>query len=121
VRFLFVALAVAVALLYFTVGLRFGYVTLTPTRLLNAQGENRYAFELYDDGRSVGVQGTCSVSGGQATLRLLDPRGTQVAGQTCARGNWSLSLLGGGQPGIYRLSVEFDRYTGVMDLKEARR
>ncbi|MEF2278043.1 hypothetical protein V3W47_07000 [Deinococcus sp. YIM 134068] len=120
-RFLFVALAVAVALLYFTVGLRFGYVTLTPTHLLNAQGENRYAFEVYDEGKSVGVRGTCSVRSGKATLRLLDPRGTQVAGQTCPKGEWSLSLMGGGQPGIYRLSVEFDRYSGTMDLKEVRR
>lgn len=120
-RFLFVALAVAVALLYFTFGLRFGYVTLTPTRLMNAQGENRYAFELYDADKEVGVRGSCAVSSGRAILRLYDPSNTQVAGQTCLKGNWTLNLMGGGETGDYRLTVEFDRYTGVMDLKEARK
>ena len=119
-RFLFVALAVAVALLYFTVGLRFGYVTLTPTHLLNAQGENKYAFELYEADKNVGVRGTCSVRSGKAVVRLLDPSGTQVAGQTCPKGEWSLNLLGGGKLGVYRLTVEFDRYSGTLDLKEAR-
>lgn len=120
-RFLLLALVAAVLLLYFTFGLRFGYVTLTPTHLLNAQGKNQYAFELYEDGQSVGVTGTCTVRSGQATLRLLDPSGTQVAGQSCPKGTWSLSLIGHGQPGMYRLIVEFDHYTGTLNIQETRR
>lgn len=119
-RILLLALVAAVALLYFTLGLRFGYVTLTPTQLLNAQGQNSYTFELYDEGKSVGVTGTCAVRGGQATLRLLDPSGTQVAGQSCPKGQWSLRLLGGGQPGRYRLLVNFDHYSGTLELRETR-
>lgn len=119
-RLLMLALAAAVALLYFTSGLRLGYVTLTPTQLLNAQGQNRYAFELYEDGKHVGVRGTCTVRSGRATLRLLDPAGTQIAGQSCPRGEWSLRLAGGGQPGMYQLIVDLDRYSGKLDLKELR-
>ena len=119
-RLLILALAAALALLYFTFGLRLGYVTLTPTQLLNAQGQNRYSFELYEDGKHVGVRGTCTVRGGHATLRLLDPAGTQVAGQSCPKGTWSLRLMGGGQPGMYQLIVDLDRYSGTLDLKELR-
>ncbi|WP_232472163.1 hypothetical protein [Deinococcus sp. DB0503] len=120
VRFLLLALVAALLLLYFTFGLRFGYVTLTPTHLLNAQGQNQYAFELYEDGKAVGVTGTCSGRSGQVTLRLLDPSGTEVAGQSCPPGTWSLNLLGGGHPGIYRLIVDFKHYTGTLSLKETR-
>ena len=119
-RYLIVALALAVALLYVTFGLRFGYVTLTPTQMLNAQGQNRYSFELYEDGKNVGVRGTCTARSGRATLRLLDPSGTQIAGQSCPKGEWSLRLLGGGQPGFYQLVVDLDRYTGTLDLSEVR-
>ncbi|WP_034384684.1 hypothetical protein [Deinococcus sp. YIM 77859] len=119
-RFLLLALVAAVLLLYLTFGLRFGYVTLTPTHLLNAQGENHYTFELYEPNQKVGVTGTCAVRSGQATLRLLDPSGTQVAGQSCPKGTWSLSLLGQGEPGIYRLVVAFDHYTGTLNLQETR-
>ncbi|EYB69452.1 hypothetical protein DEIPH_ctg006orf0017 [Deinococcus phoenicis] len=119
-RFLMLALVAAVALLYFTFGLRLGYVTLTPTHMLNAQGQNRYTFQLYEGGKSVGVQGTCAVTSGRATLRLLDPGGTQVAGQSCPKGKWSLKLLGSGETGSYRLIVDLDHYTGTLDLKETR-
>lgn len=119
-RFLLLALVAAVALLYFTFGLRLGYVTLTPTHLLNAQGQNSYAYSLFEDGKSVGVRGTCTVSSGRATLRLVDPSGTQVAGQECPPGRWSVSLVGSGHPGVYRLYVEFNHYTGTLDLDEVR-
>ncbi|GAA5531907.1 hypothetical protein E5F05_11380 [Deinococcus metallilatus] len=119
-RFLLLALVAAALLLYFTFGLRFGYVTLTPTHLLNAQGQNRYAFQLYEDGKNVGVTGTCAVRSGQATLRLLDPSGTQVAGQSCQPGTWSLKLMGGGHQGVYRLIVDLNHYTGMLDLQETR-
>ncbi|GAA5514841.1 hypothetical protein Dcar01_03602 [Deinococcus carri] len=119
-RLLLLALAAAVLLLYVTFGLRLGYVTLTPTQLLNAQGQNRYTFQLYEDGKSVGVTGTCTARSGHATLRLLAPDGTQIAGQSCPRGTWSLNLRGSGQPGLYRLLVDFDHYTGTMNLTETR-
>jgi len=119
-RLLMLALVAAVTLLYFTLGLRLGYVTLTPTHLVNAQGQNRYSFQLYEDGQHVGVRGTCAVRSGQTTLRLLDPVGTQVAGQECPPGRWSVSLVGSGYPGVYRLYVDFNHYTGTLDLDEVR-
>lgn len=119
-RYLLLALAAAAALLYFTLGLRLGYVTLMPTHLLNAQGQNKYAYRLYEDSKSVGVRGTCTARTGRATLRLLDPSGTQVAGQACPPGTWSVSLTGSGRPGIYHLVVDFNHYTGTLNLDEVR-
>ncbi|SMB91558.1 hypothetical protein SAMN00790413_01190 [Deinococcus hopiensis KR-140] len=116
----FLVVIAAAVLLYFTVGLRLGYVTLMPTQLYNANGQNHYGFEAFEDNQSVGVTGTCRVREGRAVLRLLDPSGKQVATQTCVPGVWSLQLTGYGQQGFYKLYINFDRYTGVMDLNESR-
>lgn len=122
-RVLFVALAAALALLYFTLGLRLGYVTLTETYMLHAKGTNTYTFRTLEDNQVVGVVGSCRVRSGRATVRLYGPQGKQLAGQVCQPGaqrEWSLSVLGGGKPGNYRVAVEFDRYTGSLNLKETR-
>ncbi|GGR46405.1 hypothetical protein GCM10008959_04260 [Deinococcus seoulensis] len=119
-RFLLIALALVLTVMYFTFGLRFGYVTLTPTYLLNASGENRYGLNIYEDRAKIGVRGSCNVRSGTATVRLLDPRGVQVAGQVCPKGEWGLNVLTSGPQGKYQLVVEFEKFTGVMDLKEAR-
>ncbi|UQN06634.1 hypothetical protein [Deinococcus sp. QL22] len=119
-RFLVVVLALVVGLVYFFFGLRLGYVTLTPTRMLNAQGENNYVFNVFDSGQSVGVTGTCSTVKGRAVLRLYDPSGTQIAGQACPKGQWALQVLGKGDAGNYRLNVQFNHFTGLIDLKETR-
>lgn len=123
-RLLLTALAAALALLYVTLGLRFGYVTLTPTWLLNAQGQNRYVLQVYEEGQRVGYRGRCEVQSGRAVLRLLGPDGRQLAGRTCQkvgdRHEWTLHLVGGGQPGQYQLVVDFDAYSGLLDLSETR-
>ena len=85
-RLLLVALALVMTLLYFTFGLRVGYVTLMPTYLFNATGVNRYSYEIYDEEQKVGIGGSCKVSSGQAVFRLLDASGSQVAGQACPKG-----------------------------------
>lgn len=119
-RLLLIALGLVLTLMYFTFGLRLGYVTLTPTYLFNANGENRYSYELYEDGKSVGVKGTCNVRSGTATFRLLDKRGTQIAGQTCVKGDWALSVMGSGEIGRYQLSIHLEKFTGKIDVKETR-
>lgn len=120
-RLLVVVLALVLTLMYFTFGLRLGYLTLTPIYLLNASGENRYAFQIYDQNGTVGVRGSCKVRSGKATFRLTDPSGTQIAGQVCPRGQWGLNVLGSGEVGLYHLSVELDKFTGTIDVKEARK
>lgn len=119
-RLLLLALVAAIGVLYATVGLRFGYLTLTETQMLHASGTNTYHFRTLDSRQRVGVTGSCRVRSGSVTLRLYDPGGTQVAGQRCQRGSWSLSVLGGGREGDYTLRVELDRYTGSLNLKETR-
>lgn len=119
-RLLVLAVLAALAVLYFTVGLRFGYVTLTETQLFNATGTNTYVFRTLEDRQQVGVTGTCRVRSGRATLRLFGPTGTQVAGQVCQKGEWSLNVMGSGKTGNYRLEVEFDKYTGSINLNETR-
>ncbi|MFB9994342.1 hypothetical protein ACFFLM_20500 [Deinococcus oregonensis] len=119
-RFLLVVLVLVLGLVYFFFGLRFGYVTLTPTQMLNAQGENNYTFEVFEPGQSVGVTGTCRTSGGRAVLRLYDPKGTQIAGQACPKGQWTLQVMGKGDSGAYRLNVQLDHFTGVLKLNETR-
>lgn len=119
-RLLLLILAAALAAMYLTFGLRFGYVTLTPTYLFNASGENSYSLQIYDSGQKVGMRGRCEGNSGTVTLRLVDPKGTQVAGQSCPAGKYSLNLMAEGQPGIYKLHVTFDKFSGMLDITEAR-
>lgn len=119
-RLLVVALALVLALMYFTFGIRVGYVTLTSTYIFNATGSNRYTYQIYDAGQTVGVDGSCTARSGEVTLRLLDPKGSQVAGQSCPKGKWGLKLLATGDPGRYTLEIEMKKFSGVLDLKEAR-
>lgn len=118
-RYILAVLAVALATLYFTVGLRLGALTLTEAYLLNATGTNTYTYAAADAQQRVGVTGACRVRSGAATVRLLAPDGTQIAGQTCHEGEWSLNVTGGGQSGPYRVVVEFDHYTGRLGLQES--
>lgn len=120
-RLLVVVLLLALTALYLTFGLRLGYVTLTPTYMVNATGENRYTFRVYDQNQEVGVRGTCSVRSGRATFRLTDPRGTQIAGQVCPQGQWGLNVLGTGDVGNYTLTIDLQKFTGTIDINEARK
>ncbi len=120
-RLLVVVLLLALAALYLTFGLRVGYVTLTPTYMFNATGENRYAFRVYDQNQQIGVRGSCKVSSGKATFRLRDPKGTQIAGQVCPQGQWGLNVLGTGDAGNYELTIDLEKFSGTIDVKEARK
>lgn len=119
-RLLVVALALVLTLVYFTFGLRLGYVTLTPTYMFNATGTNHYSFEAYEPGQIVGVRGSCDVRSGSAVFRLLNERGEQVAGQSCPKGTWSLTVQAPGDVGRYFLNIDLDKFSGKIDVQEAR-
>lgn len=119
-RYLLPALALVVALLYFTIGLRVGYITLTPTAMWNATGENTYTLRTVVNGQRAGMTGYCEVQSGTATIRLFEQGGRQVAGQVCSGSGkrWTLNAMGQGPAGLYRLTVSFDKFTGKIALKE---
>lgn len=122
-RYFLTALGLLFALLYFTVGVRVGYVTLTRTYLWNATGKNTYAFRTLEDGQRIGVTGSCQVKSGTATIRLFNSSGAQVDGRMCtpAKQPWALEVMGTGPAGLYRLTVDFQKFTGNIDLRETRR
>ncbi len=115
---LLLILAAVVGLTYTFGGIKLGLVTITPTRLWNAQGENSYAY--LNGGAGVQVTGECKSKSGLAILRLTDPDGLQVAGQQCPKGAWSINMAGKGKIGSYRLSIAYLDYTGSLDLNVAR-
>lgn len=113
--------AVAIAALTYFYGLRVGYVTLVPTYMYNAQGVSTYTYQTYPDGTKLGVVGICDTRSGQATLRLYDPSGKFVSGQTCVKGRYGVSLGAREDAvGFYRLEIELDHYTGRLELDERR-
>ncbi|WP_029475622.1 hypothetical protein [Deinococcus frigens] len=120
-RLLVVGLGLGLAALPLTSGLRLGYVTLTPTSMFNATGENRYTLRAYDPDQAVGVRGSCKVSSGRATFRPTDPKGTQSAVQVCPQGQWGLNVLGAGDGGNYTLTTDLEKFSGTIDIEEARK
>lgn len=123
-RYLIPALLILAALWYFTTGVRLGMVTYTPTIMFNANGKSTYTVRAAEERQQVGIAGTCKVTSGVATIRLLSPGGTQVAGQACERapngqaGNWSVNLLGSGNAGLYKVVLEYKNFSGQLELNE---
>ena len=54
-------------------------------------------------------------------VRLTDPKGSQIAGQVCPKGQWALNVLGTGDVGNYNLTIDLEKFTGTIDIKEARK
>ncbi|AFZ69166.1 hypothetical protein [Deinococcus peraridilitoris] len=119
-RWAWIVLIVAVATLAYFAGLRFGYLSLTPTWMYNAQGNNSYTFRTYDERGEVFLSGSCTTRSGEATLRLYAPGGTFVGGQVCRAGSYNLALRGGGEIGLYKLTVDFNHFTGRLEINENR-
>ncbi|PYE54929.1 hypothetical protein [Deinococcus yavapaiensis] len=120
-RWVLVVLALAIAALAYFFGLRLGYVSLTPTYMFNAQGVNNYSYRTYDANARVILTGRCETRSGVVALRLYSPSNRQVASALCTAGNtFALNLQGGGEVGYYVLNVEFDRFTGMLEIDENR-
>lgn len=119
-RWALLVLVLALGALGYFFGLRFGYLSLTPAWMYNAQGLNTYSYRTYDDRGQVVLSGSCMTMSGQATLRLFSPSGQFVKGQACSKGKFSLNLNGGGEPGYYRLAVELNHFTGRLEVNEGR-
>lgn len=110
---------------YFTTGVRLGLVTFTPTTMFNANGSASYNLRAFEDKQQVGLVGSCRVTAGRATIVLLSPSGTQVAGQECVpaatgeAGHWSINVVGRGQPGNYKAVVNYSNFNGSIELNDA--
>jgi hypothetical protein len=118
VRVVLVVLILGLVALYFTIGVRLGYATVTPLYLFNAQGKTSYPFRLYDEGQLI-VTGQCEGRSGDATLRFLAPDGTELSSVRCPPGKWSLNMGGQGLKGIYTLVVDYKKFSGRMELNSS--
>lgn len=120
-RYIILVLLIALAALYFTTGIRLGIVTGGGSvQMFNANGVANYPMRTADTLQQIGMVGSCEVTKGTATLRLLNSDGVQLAGQTCSRGKWSVNLMTGGEIGGYTVQVNYKNFTGKMNLQEAR-
>lgn len=120
-RWFLIVLVLGIGALAYFFGLRVGYVSLTPTVMYNATGVNNYTYRTVEVSSRLILNGRCETRSGQVTLRLLSPTNRQVASALCSAGtSFGLNLQGGGEIGFYRLTVEFDRFTGLIELVENR-
>ena len=117
-RVFLAVLALALVAVYFTMGVRVGYATMTPLYLVNAQGQSQYPFRVFDDSASakLTITGRCVGNSGNATLRFLAPDQTELSAVRCPPGNWTLEMSTDGKPGIYTLNVTYQHYTGRLEL-----
>lgn len=104
---------------YFTTGIRVGLVTFTPATMINANGKSKYKIRAFETKQVVGVQGTCTVKSGKATVTLYRPDGTPVAAQDCLPGGpWSLSMQGQGSAGMYQATINYRNFNGKIELND---
>lgn len=120
-RYILGVIVVILVGLYFTIGIRAGYLTLTPVMFVNANGTNSYQFRTLEDGQKVGLQGKCTVRSGSAVVSIFDTSGGQVGAQACnQKGTFGLNLMAGGPVGNYTIKVVFKNFNGDMELEEIR-
>ncbi|WP_027480433.1 hypothetical protein [Deinococcus pimensis] len=112
--------AIAVGILTYYTGLRVGYVTLLPTYTYNARGVSNYTYRTYQDATRLTIVGTCSTRSGKVTVRFYDPEERYLGGQTCTQGRYGIALPANGKVGLYRLEVDFEHYTGRLEIDEKR-
>ncbi len=120
-RYILLILLVALAALYFTIGIRIGVLNLSDVYLFNANGGSSFSFRTFDTDQNVRLSGVCDVKRGEVTLRFTNPAGQQVASAMCnTPGKYGLDLAGGGVTGIYTLKVEYKHFSGHLKLDESR-
>lgn len=119
-RWFLLLVVVGLGVLAYFSGLRLGYLTLTPWWGYNVQGVNKYTYNRVDPEGTLRLVGDCDAREGSATMRLFSPGGQEVASARCASGKYNLALPTPRVPGLYRLEVNFDRYTGTLNLTEDR-
>lgn len=119
-RYLLLLLLAALAALYFTVGIRIGMLNISDMYLFNVSGHSKYNYRTYAADQNIALTGVCDVKSGTVTLRFFDPQGNELGkGQQCAqRGQYALNLVGGGMTGVYKLQVDYAKFTGHLKITE---
>lgn len=120
-RYVLLILLAALVALYFTIGIRIGVLNLSDVYLFNATGKGSYPYRTFDTDQNVRLLGVCDVKKGEVTLRFINPNGQQTSGVTCNQpGKFSVDLRGGGVTGVYKLQVEYNKFSGHLKLNESR-
>lgn len=117
---LMLLLAAVIGLAYEYGGIKLGLVTITPTRMFNAQGTSSFSYLNGSNVNGVQVVGICRARSGNVVLRLTDPDGLQVGGQQCPKGEWAINMSNKAKLGQYKLNIEYQHYTGTLDLNVIR-
>lgn len=119
-RDILIILAIGVTILYFTIGIRIGYLTEVATQYIHANGTNKYSIRVWEENHSVGISGPCDTSAGTMTVALYNPQRQLVQSQTCKTGKKYINLVKNGSTGFYMIEVTFKDYSGNVNLKLAR-
>lgn len=77
-RVLLVLLAGAILALYLTIGVRIGFLTVTPAWLWNANGTNTYGIDVHAERSRIVLDVESQIRGGEVGLRLVAPGGRTV-------------------------------------------
>jgi hypothetical protein len=118
VRVVIVLIILLVVALYFTIGIRIGFLFTTPVYLINAEGVNHYYVNSEPSNPAVVVFGECSGQAGLMRLQLFDPAHHLVSSQRCGLGNANVSMRAPNPaPGTYELRVSMLHYNGNANLE----
>lgn len=118
-RVLLVLLAGAVLALYLTIGVRIGFLTVTPAWLWNANGTNAYTVAVRAERSRIVLDVDTAVRGGQADMQLVGPGGAAVwrasvaSGRNIVRRSFTLQAPSLGE---YRFRVNYLGTTGQLNV-----
>ncbi len=108
----------AFAVLYATIGVRFGFLPDLPMTYWNAEGTNSYPVSIRLTNASITINLDGVVNSGRTVVTLAGANGVIVWQRKLEPGRvfQESQTIPIGQPGFYSMNVQFERSSGRLNL-----
>ena len=117
-RFILLVILLAFAILYATIGVRFGFLPDIPMSYWNAEGTNTYPISVRINNASVDVSLDATINQGRTVVDLIAPNGVIIWQRRLEAGRiyQETQRLPVVDAGFYRMVVQFERSSGRLNL-----
>lgn len=117
-RFILLVILLAFAILYATIGVRFGFLPDIPMSYWNAEGTNTYPISVRINNASINVNLDATINQGRTVIDLIAPNGVIIWQRKLEAGRvyQETQRLSVADAGFYRMVVQFERSSGRLNL-----
>jgi hypothetical protein len=108
----------AFAVLYATIGVRFGFLPDIPMTYWNAEGTNTYPISIRLTNATITIKLDATINSGRTTVNLIGSNGVIAWQRKLEPGRTyqESQTIPIAQPGFYNMVVQFERSSGRLNL-----